>query len=42
MNVHTLVRSLYGHRDKDLALDRVLGAYEARSNVVEFKRGETA
>ncbi len=29
-----LVRRLYGHRDKDLALDRVIRAYVERANVV--------
>ena len=29
-----LVRRLYGHRDKEQALDRVLSAYQGRANVV--------
>ena len=35
-----LVRRLYGHRDKDLALDRVVRAYGDRSNVRPFPRRE--
>lgn len=31
-----LVRTLYGHRDAELALERVVGAYEERSNVRPF------
>lgn len=38
-----LVRSTYGHRDKDMALDRVLHAFESRGNVIPLpKREETA
>lgn len=32
-----LVRTLYGHRDKELALDRVIAAYERHENVVRLR-----
>jgi integrase len=37
-----LVRVLYGHRDEQMALDRVLRAYEDRANVVPLRRGEAS
>ena len=35
-----LVRTLYGHRDEQLALDRVVSAYESRANVVPLPKRE--
>jgi integrase len=38
-----LVRTLYGHRDEQAALDRVIAAYERNQNVIQFKpRAEEA
>ena len=37
-----LVRLLYGHRDKDQALDRVVAAYADTARVVPIRRSETA
>lgn len=33
-----LVRRLYGHRDKDQALDRVVAAYDRTGNVRPIRR----
>lgn len=35
-----LIRVLYGHRDREVALDRVIRAYEERANVVPMPRRE--
>lgn len=35
-----LVRTLYGHLDDQLALDRVISAYEARKNVIPLPKRE--
>lgn len=35
-----LVRTLYGHREEEMALDRVLAAYQERSNVRSLPRRE--
>jgi len=39
-----LVRRLYGHRDKDQALDRVVAAYSNTSNVRQLRlaRGDAS